>query len=513
MREVFRVFLVRARFLFWKHSTASDGSLQSNHPNHTGRDDKERATKPQLLVKRFMKQVLMVGLVSCLGLGLGSPLAIGAVEPVVSSVRAAQRPGQMLVDITFDLAAADGTKPRVEVEVSEDQGKTYRPLSDGLTGDFGRGIAPGANKRITWEPGVEWLGQDSAAFKFRVLPQVMVDDLDEMARSGTLPEALQLSYGKKLLEVGRTTEGATHLTRYLVGAGENTPAFADAVTNLWKCVGGGGLDASLTGSRRKNVLWEFVKLEMANEDWDRAKSDLDELTRLGEESKHLQTQRKVVEDHINGFLQVRSTASVLQTGDALLSTVIRAGFAGGRWFAIWVDGKERGVLTDFAKQWSISLCQGHHDVEVRRRTKTIATLYSSKNDTTLATGRILIEKGKTNCFEFNPSGRSVPVPVRSASSSYRPQMSNRLQMLTTRLQLTEDQQAKVKPIMDADQRVRQEFATTTRGLTPEQRRVKYFEMQDELDTKLKPILSADQYQKWLAMRPRRPASSLASPAR
>ena len=100
-----------------------------------------------------------------------------------------------------------------------------------------------------------------------------------------------------------------------------------------------------------------------------------------------------------------------------------------------------------------------------------------------------------------------PPATPAMAGTNRFQMPSRMQMMTTRLQLTEDQQTKVKPIMDADQKARQDFATTTKGLTPDQRRTKYFEMQDELDAKLKPILTADQYQKWQAMRPRRPATA------
>ena len=127
---------------------------------------------------------------------------------------------------------------------------------------------------------------------------------------------------------------------------------------------------------------------------------------------------------------------------------------------------------------------------------------------TVATTSSLLALGNLATAAETPTN---PVPARPASmgaaGTNRFNMPSRLQMLTTRLQLTEEQQTKVKPIMEADQKARQEFPTTTKTLTPEQRRTKYFEMQDELDAKLKPILTPDQYQKWQAMRPRRPGTT------
>ena len=104
-------------------------------------------------------------------LGLYTALMVGAAEPAVSNVRVAQRPREMRMDLTFDLAGDDGAKLRITVELSEDGGKTYRAFNQGLTGDYGDGIAAGADKRILWEPAVEWLGRSPAALRFRVSAQ------------------------------------------------------------------------------------------------------------------------------------------------------------------------------------------------------------------------------------------------------------------------------------------------------------------------------------------------------
>ena len=97
--------------------------------------------------------------------------AVGAGEPLVSNVRLAQRPGEMRMDITFNLAGDAGAELRITVELSEDGGKTYRPFNQGLIGDYGDGIVAGADKHIVWEPSVEWLGRSPAALRFRVSAQ------------------------------------------------------------------------------------------------------------------------------------------------------------------------------------------------------------------------------------------------------------------------------------------------------------------------------------------------------
>ena len=102
-----------------------------------------------------------------LGLVAWGCLALGAAQPMASAVRAVQRPRNMLVDIAYDLAGTAGARFCVDLELSEDGGTTYRLVSQGLNGDVGRNVAPGSDKRIVWEPGVDWLGR-TAQIKFRI---------------------------------------------------------------------------------------------------------------------------------------------------------------------------------------------------------------------------------------------------------------------------------------------------------------------------------------------------------
>jgi formylglycine-generating enzyme required for sulfatase activity len=93
---------------------------------------------------------------------------VEAGEPVVSNVRATQRVGRLAVEISYDVAAADGDKLEVNVAVSEDGGQTYAELANGVTGDVGRGVAAGTNKRVVWEPDEAWLGRSLSQLRFRV---------------------------------------------------------------------------------------------------------------------------------------------------------------------------------------------------------------------------------------------------------------------------------------------------------------------------------------------------------
>ena len=81
--------------------------------------------------------------------------AAHAAAPVVTNVRSAQRAGTRLVDIYYDLAAADSTSLTVSVAVSTDGGASYLPTGASCTGAVGAGVAPGSNRKLTWDAGVD----------------------------------------------------------------------------------------------------------------------------------------------------------------------------------------------------------------------------------------------------------------------------------------------------------------------------------------------------------------------
>jgi hypothetical protein len=89
--------------------------------------------------------------------------------PIVSNVRAAQRPGTQLVDISCDLADSDSATVAVNVAVSTDGGASYTLPATSFSGSgWGSAVTPGLNKQITWNAGADWSGHYSANVRFRV---------------------------------------------------------------------------------------------------------------------------------------------------------------------------------------------------------------------------------------------------------------------------------------------------------------------------------------------------------
>ena len=81
-----------------------------------------------------------------------------AANPVVSNVRALQRAGTSLLDITYDLADADtSSNITVSVEISTNNGVAwFVPASSNLTGAVGtNNVTPGNNRIIIWDGGRE----------------------------------------------------------------------------------------------------------------------------------------------------------------------------------------------------------------------------------------------------------------------------------------------------------------------------------------------------------------------
>ena len=74
----------------------------------------------------------------------------------VTNVRGAQRPNSNLVDIYYDLNAVDGWSYTVEVAI---EGRTNEVTATTFSGDIGKGVAPGKNRHIVWEAGIDWRGK------------------------------------------------------------------------------------------------------------------------------------------------------------------------------------------------------------------------------------------------------------------------------------------------------------------------------------------------------------------
>lgn len=104
--------------------------------------------------------------------------ALDAAPPVVSNIRASQRPGTKLVDIYYDLVDADGDLQLIQVAASSDAGLTYGLPCSTLSGAVGAGVSPGTNRLIVWNAGADWDGNWVPECRVRVT-----------AHDGTTPPA------------------------------------------------------------------------------------------------------------------------------------------------------------------------------------------------------------------------------------------------------------------------------------------------------------------------------------
>ena len=105
---------------------------------------------------------------SALSCWFGCSAAFAAV-PVVSSVTSQQRAGTKFVDITYNVADADGDLLKIRIEVSSNAGTTYSVPASSLSGAVGDNITPGTGKQIVWNAGADWDGEYSPQMRVKVI--------------------------------------------------------------------------------------------------------------------------------------------------------------------------------------------------------------------------------------------------------------------------------------------------------------------------------------------------------
>ncbi len=111
-----------------------------------------------------MKHTIHILTVGLLGLS-----AAHAALPVVSNVSSSQRAGTKLVDISYDVADADGDALKIRVEISSDGGVNYSVPAFTLTGAIGDAVTPGVGKVITWNAEADWDGEYSDEMRVKVI--------------------------------------------------------------------------------------------------------------------------------------------------------------------------------------------------------------------------------------------------------------------------------------------------------------------------------------------------------
>ena len=80
-------------------------------------------------------------------------LGVMAGDPRVENVRARQIPDTKDVEVIYDLIAPDGGLFNVTATF---QAPGVAPEPKTVTGDLGKGVAPGRNRRFVWDAGIDW---------------------------------------------------------------------------------------------------------------------------------------------------------------------------------------------------------------------------------------------------------------------------------------------------------------------------------------------------------------------
>ena len=230
-------------------------------------------------------------------------LCAGAASPVVSNVRASQRPGLALVDIYYDVSDADSSNLTVSVAVSTNDGAAYNLPATSFTDgggakSVGGGVRPGNDRWIVWNAGADWNGQFSSIVKFQVTaddsPTYMVIDLS----GGPSASSYSVSYldavpaggwtdeykttklvmrkithgtftmGSPINEIGRRSDEAVHevtLTKdFYIGVFETTQKQWERVMGNWPSY---FTNATYRDSRPvENVSYYQIRENPANSD-------------------------------------------------------------------------------------------------------------------------------------------------------------------------------------------------------------------------------------------------------
>lgn len=87
----------------------------------------------------------------------------------LANVRASQRPGTKLVDISFDLSNPQGSPVAVSIAVSADNGASFTLPATSLSPANGSSVTPGNSRQAAWDAGADWYNQFSSQVKFRVI--------------------------------------------------------------------------------------------------------------------------------------------------------------------------------------------------------------------------------------------------------------------------------------------------------------------------------------------------------
>jgi Spy/CpxP family protein refolding chaperone len=103
--------------------------------------------------------------------------------------------------------------------------------------------------------------------------------------------------------------------------------------------------------------------------------------------------------------------------------------------------------------------------------------------------------GVISCGSMAQAQEKAAEPKTNAPAARPPASFNRTESLARRLNLTDEQKEKVRPIMEEETKKYEELRPTLKDMTPQDRSAKYKEIREATNAKLKLILTDEQWQK------------------
>ena len=92
-----------------------------------------------------------------------------AADPIVSNASFVQRKGTKIVDVSYDVADADGDSLKISAEVSTNSAITFDVVASSFSGDYGFGVMPGTAKKFFWDAGADLDGIYTTGLRIRII--------------------------------------------------------------------------------------------------------------------------------------------------------------------------------------------------------------------------------------------------------------------------------------------------------------------------------------------------------
>ncbi|MFA5125026.1 MAG: Ig-like domain-containing protein [Patescibacteria group bacterium] len=123
------------------------------------------------------------------GVTASSAFIVDTKNPITASVTASQDANSNNVSVSYNLT--DLSDSYIEFDVSSDSGSTWTVATSTASGDVHDNVTPGSGKAISWNPGMDYSGQESGTMRVRVGAR------DNFGNSGSLVSSVNFAVDSK----------------------------------------------------------------------------------------------------------------------------------------------------------------------------------------------------------------------------------------------------------------------------------------------------------------------------